>query len=197
MGTVISVVVSGIISLVVSVAAFQIQKAIEKRGKLKIYYSFLSPNPSRFRIVKTPDGHFQLHVPITMEVYNPSFRRKIIRDVSVCLKLGGIDTVHLHKCDMIAYADPILGRPVNRIGGDNGSYSFSVEPGDIVSKWMMFVAEPTKGDDSEFFDEICLEFYNCGNHKKRFGIYKSKVPINLNKENVFGGFGQEWMTLKY
>ncbi len=81
----IAILVSALVSLVVSVTAFYIQRWMNCRGRLRIRCKLTAPHIVRFRIAKDAADNIQVNVPMTLDVYNSSYTTRAMRNV--CMEL--------------------------------------------------------------------------------------------------------------
>ncbi|MFR2307680.1 MAG: hypothetical protein ACLS6Y_05500 [Streptococcus salivarius] len=123
-------------------------KFFKERGKTNIYYQTVydrfTSEPWGFHGSNT-DEYFD--VPLWIEIHNSKGTRQIIRNLNLSLYLAG---KFISKTKQINYHEKT---PY----GDNGSYSFLIEAGEIKRFNLYFVL---KGGDIDFmdFDEVIVLF---------------------------------------
>ncbi|WP_253183877.1 hypothetical protein [Streptococcus salivarius] len=177
MGALISIISS---SITLVLQAF-IVNFFKERGKTNIYYQTVydrfTSEPWGFHGSNT-DEYFD--VPLWIEIHNSKGTRQIIRNLNLSLYLAG---KFISKTKQINYHEKT---PY----GDNGSYSFLIEAGEIKRFNLYFVL---KGGDIDFmdFDEVRLSYFDTNDRYKEYKIFDIDNPWQLSNHKI----SDDWQKL--
>lgn len=177
MGAFISIISS---SITLVLQAF-IVNFFKERGKTNIYYQTVydrfTSEPWGFHGSNT-DEYFD--VPLWVEIHNSKGTRQIIRNLNLSLYSAG---KFISKTKQINYHEK---NPY----GDDGSYSFLIEAGEIKRFNLYFVL---KGREIDFmdFDEVRLSYFDTNDRYKEYKIFDIHNPWELSNHKI----SDDWQKL--
>ena len=138
-----------------------INKLLMERGKTSIYYKAvynkLTLNPWGFY---EENNEIYFDLPLWIEIHNTKGTRQIVRNLNLSLYSAG---KFVSKTKQSTHS----GRTVL---GDNGSYSFLVDAGEIKRYDLEFII---KGKDIDFhdFDEVRLSYFDTNDKYIEYKIF--------------------------
>ena len=196
---VVLLVIGAAIGLVASLATTVIQNHLDQKGKLNIFYKFITPKGAKqpgwgFR--NRGDGHIYFSVPVVFELQNTSNTTRVIRDVSLLLYrnnqlIGKMAQIEYWESTMRVNGE-ITKKSEFYYGGDNSSYSFVLSPRSIQKQKCHYSYKicPSEKVDKTF-DRVLIRYHDERN-KAHYFIVKD---ICGNWEEQTFAPDTEWFLL--
>lgn len=174
---VIMALVGGLIGFVSSLGIMIAQHIFDKKGRISIYYKFISQKDNR----KKPWGIYEnkldtidLIIPAVFEFQNTTNTTRVLRDVHVSIYKHNQFVAKLRQ---IERSGDKTTTKESKYGTENGSYSFVLHPRSIQKQEVCFVYEISENEASKKdFDTIRISYYN----------EKDKKISYIAKENITG-----------
>ena len=188
------ILVGAIIGFVSSIGIIVVERLLDQSGSLKIYYKFIrDKNTGTCWGVHDKEGHKVLLIPVVFELQNTSNTTRVVRDLSIELYLGNEFIFKLVQIESSTNRTPFSDNYSEVAFGDNGSYSFVLEPRSIKKEQCFYSYYIDKDKTKEMdFDTIKISYFK-ENDKKVSYIAKSKLSgwstINTEADH-------EWIFLK-
>lgn len=170
------VLIGGLIGFFSSFGIIIVERILNRKGKVKIYYKFVSHRSTErsWGVYDTYRGKL-LDVPTYFEIQNTSNSTKVLRDINIELfyknkfvdKLAQISDTE--KRNNKQNTEPI------QYGAENNSYSFCIEPRSIHKFRCCFMFKIVDSEkETKRFDSLRISYYNERDKKKTF-IAKSNL----------------------
>ena len=178
LGAFISIISSSITLLIQA----YIKKHLMEQGETNIYYKTvynkMTSNPWGF--YKENDVLY-FDLPLWIEIHNTKGTRQIVRNLNLSLYSAG---KFVSKTKQSTHS----GRTVL---GDNGSYSFLVDAGEIKRYDLEFIIE---GKDIDFhdFDEVRLSYFDTNDKYKEYKIFEIKDSWKQSNYKI----SDDWLKLQ-
>ena len=169
-----------ILGLVASLATMVIQRFLDKKGKLNIFYRFCYQRTGRresWCFENGTNGKKYFTVPVVYEFQNTSNTTRVIRDVSLLLYNGQTLVAKMIQLDHL-HTSTHKGKEITEekdlyFGTDKGSYSFVLEPRSIQRQECEYMHIINSSEvESNQFDTIKLRYFDERNKEKIFTIRK-------------------------
>lgn len=150
-----------LIGFLVSIFTTVATKKIDSLGELKIYTKIVHRrNHRNWGFIEKAENDITLYVPLWIQIQNTSSIPKIVRDFNL---YAYNENVYMDKAIQIHHS----GDPKEREAyGDNGSYSFLIEPLSIASYGCLFAIR--RKDLNASFDELRIHYYDTKDEEKTF-----------------------------
>ena len=197
---VILLVIGAVIGLLASLATIVIQRHLDQKGKLNIFYRFTNQKGTNGRgwgFESSHDGYLYLSIPVVFELQNTSNTTRVIRDVSLLLYQ---DARLIGKMVQIDYlqATTRKGGTVTKeteyhYGTEKGSYSFVLAPRSIQRQECHYAykIKPIEKDDNTF-NQIIVRYYD----EKNTAHYFAAKTIDNSWEAKLFDPDEEWVLLE-
>lgn len=175
---IVMLIAGALLGLIASLFTMVVQRLLDKKGKLQIFYRFSHQRNGRkisWGFENTGYGHVDLTIPVLYEFLNTSNTTRVIRDVSLVLYNGSEFVAKLIQLDHLQIEKKKNGEVVERTdnyyGAEKGSYSFVLPPRSIQrQECEYYLAIPKSKTDEYFFDTIMIRFYDERNKRKEFWV---------------------------
>lgn len=148
------------LGFVVSILTTFVNRAIDKHGKMRIFYKLTHKKWREGRAgIEQKSGEMILSIPLYFELQNTSNTARVVRDVCLYLYKDGKE---IRKMVQIQYMkDTKTNEVTNDFGGENYSYSFVLPPHSIQKRDCEFFCKISKDKiDTLAFDEIRFSYYD-------------------------------------
>lgn len=182
------VVIGAVLGFALSIVTTLINKAIDKHGKLHLFYKLVYQKSSGKKArIDSQGGETYLTIPLYFEFQNTSNTARIIRDVCLYLYNNGSQVA---KMIQIQYTrDSSTNEVKNSFGGDKNSYSFVLPPLSIQKQECEFLYKvPTSKIEELPFDEIRFSYFDEKNRVMECLFCKAEQGwngIEFNYENEY------------
>ena len=157
---IILVIIGAVLGFLLSVVTTVVNKAIDKHGKIHLYYKtvYQKGTSQKAGVIKVGCEKILL-IPIYFEFQNTSNTARMIRDVCLYLYKNGEKVA---KMNQIQYSTDInSNEPKNCFGGDKNSYSFVLPPLSIQKQECEFVYKVSLDELERYsFDEIRFSYFD-------------------------------------
>lgn len=185
---VILLIIGAVIGLMASLATIVIQRHLDQKGKLNIFYRFINQRGTNGRgwgFEDSQDGYIYLSIPVMFELQNTSNTTRVIRDVSLLLYR---DSQLIGKMVQIDYLQTttrkdgtVTKEAVYHFGTEKGSYSFVLSPRSI-QKQECHYAYKIKPSEKEYkaFNWLIFRYYDEKNKAQFF--FRKGHRLQLGKE---------------
>ena len=177
---VIMLIIGAALGLVASLFTMVVQRWLDKKGKLNIFYRFCHQKGMGGRtwgFENSQDGRLYFTVPVVFEFQNTSNTTRVIRDVSLLLYNGKtlvgnmLQMDHLHVTNRSG--NTIKGESDVYFGTDKGSYSFVISPRSIQRQECEYMFIINRNEtETKRFDTIKARYYDERNKAKYFELRK-------------------------
>ena len=187
------------IGLVSSLATTVIQKHLDQKGKLNIYYKFIHSKGSdnhSWGFTNTNDGRIYLSIPVVFELQNTSNATRVVRDVSILLFR---EAKFIARMLQIEYG--MTTRRENGVvtketkfyyGSENGSYSFVLAPRSIQKQECHYTLTiPVSKIEEMAFTQIVIRYHDENNKAHYFHA----KDIFVSWEPKYFDADREWILL--
>ena len=182
------VVIGAILGFALSIITTLVNKAIDKHGKMRIFYKLVYQKSTGQKArIDLNGGDTYLTIPLYFELQNTSNTARVIRDV--CLYLYN-NSKEVAKMIQIQYTkDSKTNEVKNSFGGEKNSYSFVLPPLSIQKQECEFLYKvPTTKIDEFDFDEIRFSYFDEKNRSMECVFCKAERGwdgIDFNYENNY------------
>lgn len=195
----LSTIIGGAIGFLSSIGTVIVTHLINKKGKLNIYYKFISsPNIHQpWGVYNGELNTIYLDIPVVFEFQNTSNSTRVIRDVSLELYNGNKFVSKLHQCEFIRCdkkRDGVLSETtITDFGSDNNSYSFVLPPRSIQKQKCDYLLKIDKSETEKyFFDSIQISYYDERDKKKSFTVKTNLYGWKLGAQKP----DDDWQKVK-
>lgn len=161
---VLLVVIGAVLGFALSIITTIVNKAIDKRGKLYIFYKLVYQKETTNKAgIGEINGETYLMIPLYFELQNTSNTTRVIRDVCLYLYNNG---QRVAKMIQVQYTKDSKTKEIkSNFGGDKNSYSFVLPPASIQKQECEFVYKvPTSKIEEYMFDEIRFSYFDEKNN---------------------------------
>lgn len=175
---VILLAIGAVIGLVASLATIGIQRFLDQKGSLNIFYRFINRGGATthgWGFNKSSDGYLYLSIPVVFELQNTSNVTRVIRDVSLLLyndnkvvdKMVQID--HMHTTTR---RDGVVTKEDEHyFGTEKGSYSFVLNPRSIQKQECRYTYKIHPSErEAKMFNKIIARYYDEKNKPHMFVV---------------------------
>ena len=182
------VVIGAILGFALSIITTLVNKAIDKHGKMRIFYKLVYQKSTGQKArIDQNGGDTYLTIPLYFELQNTSNTARVIRDVCLYLYNNGKEVA---KMIQIQYTkDSKTNEVKNSFGGEKNSYSFVLPPLSIQKQECEFLYKvPTTKIDEFAFDEIRCSYFDEKNRPMECVFCKAERgwdSIDFNYENNY------------
>ena len=205
---VVLIIIGAAIGFVVSIITTIMQRLIDKKGKLSIFYKFSVPQGGEYKNwgfehindkkhFEQRDQGLAFIVPMIFEFQNTSNTTRVIRDVSLLLcndnqliaKMIQIDHIETTK----KTGNTISDKNDLFLGGENGSYSFVLPPRSIQKQKCEYLHtfEPSRPNEFQF-NKLVLRYFD---ESDKPHCYEIKDLSDLWNEQHYK-VDKDWNALK-
>ena len=176
---IIGAVLGAVLSFLASIGMVIIQRLLDRKGKLSIFYKMVH---SKFS--EEPSGFYRrgaysviLSLPMYFELQNTANTTRVIRDVCVLLYQDGkiVDkTIQAQRAVINTRSGgEDTGKEEINYGSDKGSYSFVLPPRSIQRQECEFLLKVQDAEvKSKAFDELKIRYYDERNKEHIFPLRK-------------------------
>lgn len=197
---VVMLALGAILGLVASLCTMLMQRQLDKRGKLNIFYRFSyqkGMHGGTWGFNNSADGRKYFVVPVVFEFQNTSNETRVIRDVSMHLysakeqisKMRQIDHIHTTT----SKSGVVDKEKDYYFGTDKGSYSFVIPPRSIQRQECQYLYVISVSEvNNNMFDRVKVSYFDERNRKKCFEVRK----VDNCWENRYYPIDEEWQLLK-
>lgn len=190
------VVIGAIIGFATSIGTIIVERILDRRGKLKIYYRINGDKRTilPFGFARTQDNDISFSIPMQIEVQNTSRTNCVIRDLNVTLYKDGVLVDHMVQITSVTNNKTENGKTVETqsctFGAENSAYSFVVEPLSIRHEYCCFLY--LHGNAGKVFDEVKIRYFDNRDKEHVYSILKIQ---KCWAEKAFEGT-HDWVLLK-
>ena len=190
---VILIIIGSFIGFIASIGTTLVNELINHKGKTRVFYKIvhsLSFGGSKWGFANADSG-MVFHIPIWLEVHNTSNTTRIMRDVNISLKHDGKEVAIMVQNTHIDMRKNGEEKERNMYG-DDGAYSFSIEPRSIRRFRLNFLLRKPNIISDNNFNEVYLRYYNERDKIQSFLLKKVDRCWELGEIES----SEEWMALK-
>lgn len=197
---VLLVVLGAVIGFGASLITIIIQRALDKMGKLNIFYCFSNQqgmNGRTWGFEDDGDGNISFVLPVVFEIQNTSNTTRVIRDVSFLLYQGKKFVVKMEQAEHF-HITTRSGNTVKEekdiyFGAEKGSYSFVIPPRSIQRQQCEYLFSISKADiDNYQFDTVVARYFDECNKTHYFTLRKIE---NCWTKKLYP-IDKEWLLFK-
>lgn len=193
-------IIGAVLGLAASLFTMVVQRWLDKKGKLHIFYRFSYQRGMGGRswgFEDNNDGRPYFVIPVVFEFQNTSNTTRVIRDVSLLLYNGKNQIAKMHQQEHL-HLTKRSGNKVTKeedfyYGTDNCAYSFVIPPRSIQRQECeyMFIIKMSDKDKNRF-DTIKARYYDERNKEHYFELRKIEECWNKKLYPI----DEEWMLFK-
>ena len=182
------VVIGAILGFALSIITTLVNKAIDKHGKMRIFYKLVYQKSTGQKArIDLNGSETYLTIPLYFELQNTSNTARVIRDVCLYLYNNGKEVA---KMIQIQYTkDSKTNEIKNSFGGEKNSYSFVLPPLSIQKQECEFLYKVSISRIDEFaFDEIRFSYFDEKNRPMECVFCKAERGwngVDFNYENEY------------
>lgn len=190
------VVIGAVIGFVASIGTVIVERILDRRGKLKIYYRISGDRRAimPFGFARTQDNDMSFSIPMQIEIQNTSRTNRVIRDLNVTLYKDGAPVDHMVQITSATNSKTKNGQTVETqsftFGAEKGAYSFVVEALSIRHEHCSFFYSYAM--NCNIFDEVRIRYYDEKDKEHTYSILRVD---NCLEERTFEGT-PDWVLLK-
>ena len=193
MNDILLIIIGSVIGFIASVGILVVERILDRAGKLKIYFKFVSlRDDGRPWGVYEESGLLALFIPVKLEIQNTTNTTKVIRDLSIELYHGTQYVCKMVQINRFCKSERIKTTTEPQYG-NNGSYSFVIKPRSINNEECLYSYHINESDVADFdFNVIKISYYD---EKDKKVIYEAKNRItgwDLKRNQV----DHDWLLLK-
>lgn len=182
------VVIGAILGFALSITATIVNKAIDKYGKMRIFYKLVYQKSTGEKARLYTNGEYTfLTIPLYFELQNTSNTARVIRDVCLYLYNNGKQVEKMIQIQCTRDSD--TKEIKNSFGGEKNSYSFVLPPLSIQKQECEFCYKVPTSKIGEFaFDEIRFAYFDEKNRVMECLFCKAEQGwdgIDFNYENEY------------
>ena len=181
--------VGAFISILTTLISKFVDGLLNKQGDVLIYRKLVYQKNSinKSMGIYNENNEILLIIPLWIEIQNTKKIPIIIRDFSLVLYKGG---KRIKKMKQINYqTDIVNGKELEVYYGDNGRYSFILQPESIMRYDLLYIL---KRNECMFdFDEIRIVYYNYKNSQIENKFKEIRNSWELKQFNI----DEEWIKL--
>lgn len=188
------VIIGAVIGFAASIGTVIIERMLDRRGKLKIYYRISGDRRAipPFGFEYTQGGGMSFSIPMQLEIQNTSRTTRVIRDLNVTLYKDGTPVDCMIQATSATNNKTkngeIVESKLHTFGAENGAYSFVVEALSIRHQCCAFIYLNQK----KTFDEVRLRYYDEKDKEHSYSLQKIE---NCWTAYLFEGT-HDWVLLK-
>lgn len=175
---IILLLVGAAIGFVSSVGIIIVERLIDRKGKLSIFYKFIDSAVTQhsWGILHSENNRLVFDVPVAFELQNTSNTTRVIRNLNLELYKGDVLVSKMKQMEKgvkrtltnVNGNYQINGDPVY-YGTDNGSYSFVLNPRSIQKQKCDFSLSINEEEKDKYdFDTIKICYYDEKDYKKSY-----------------------------
>lgn len=198
-GELFSLIIGAGIGLVSSICILVIERLLDRRGKLSIYYKFTAQKKfgDSWGFYDHGDGTISLIIPVLFEIQNTSNSTRVVRDVGLYLYNDETKLFKMVQLDYFHFTERKGGEIVNEenvyFGGEKGSYSFVISPRSISRFECEYMQKVNKNEiNQKQFNNIILQYLDEKDKAKKYVIKHLNGDWNKKKMNS----DEDWLLLK-
>lgn len=175
---IVYILVGAIIGFLGSIIVLIVERILDKKGKIQIFYRRTSQrgmNGRGWGFDAGTDGSLHFTVPIVFEMQNTSNTTRVIRDVSLMLYSGNRFLGKMYQMQGKHITSRkngvITGEKDYEFGSEKGSYSFVLPPRSIQRQECeyTFSIQPYEKNEMQF-DNVIAKYYDEKNKAHTFKI---------------------------
>ena len=196
----ILVLIGAIIGFFTSIGTIIVQKYIDRRGKINIFYRktfIFGSNNICGGIDKDAPGFYSCTIPLYLEVQNISDSTRVIRDFCLVLYNKGkkVDKMwqltNMHTTEKSG--NEVIKEQNFEFGSEKNSYSFVIPPRSIQRQNCCFGYQyEINSENKIYFDEIKVRYFDEKNKEK---IHTFQKIDNCRKNQKFP-VDNEWILVE-
>ena len=196
---VILLLIGAAIGLISSLATTIIQKHLDQKGKMNIFYKFIhskGSNNHSWGFTNTNDGRIYFSVPVVFEFQNTSNTTRVIRDVSILLFRENKFIARMLQIEYGMTTSRENGVVTKETkfyyGSENGSYSFVLAPRSIQKQECHYTLTiPVSKIEEMAFTQIVIRYHDENNKAHYFHA----KDIFVSWEPKYFDADREWILL--
>lgn len=190
------VVIGAVIGFVASIGMVIVERMLDRRGKLKIYYQIFGGERAKpsFEISFLSEGDMCFVIPMQIEIQNTSRTSRVIRDLNAVLYKSGQPVACMTQLTKISSKVPerdgTIKTESHDYGAEKGAYSFVIESLSIRHEHCSFFYSYAM--NCNIFDEVRIRYYDEKDKEHTYSILRVD---NCLEERTFEGT-PDWVLLK-
>jgi len=173
---IIYIIIGAIIGLFASLTTIVIERILDNKGKLNIFYRRICPpgaNGRELHFANTEECTFLL--PIAFEIQNTSNRSRVIRDVGILLYSGNKLIGKMRQIKKLSIDNSntagVAEKQIHHFGSEKGSYSFVLSPRSIQTQICNYIFSANLSEkEQKSFDTVVLRYYDEKNKAHTFKL---------------------------
>lgn len=196
---VILLLIGAVIGFVGSAAILFMERLLDRKGKLNIFYRFTHDRPTQsgWGFDESADGCLYFTAPVVYELQNTSNTTRVIRDVSLLLYDGDTYVAKMDQLDHLRTTKrrgkEIIEEKDFNYGAEKGTYSFVLEPRSIQRQECEYMYKVAISDrNANCFDNVRLRYYDERNKAHLFKV--KDIPDCWVRKHFDSD--EEWILLK-
>lgn len=178
-----SLIVGGMISLVTSISLLFVQRKLDRRGDLLIFYRMLCPVNNTKKLYFEMNDEIIFNFQILFDLQNTSNSSKVMRDINILLYK---DNKYVAKMKRNYLAVQKEGNKLireDKFGNEQNSYSITIPPRGIQTLLFDFLYDIKQEEIQKYdFNNIRLEYHD---DKNKCHVLKMREIKNCWKEEYF------------
>ena len=187
---ILKILIGGVIGFIFGFLTTLVKSAIDRNGKIKIYYKiYSSENPTEEFGFSSEGYEIVFIVPMCFEIQNTSNSSRVIRDLSINLFNKGKSFKKMLQVGKSVFKRTTNGVLVSQsekeFGTQNNSYSFVIPARSIQNQRCvyMYVIDQVETKENQF-DEIKLSYYDENDKIHSFSIRKIPNCLEQSKNLI-------------
>ncbi len=193
------IIIGALIGLVSSIGIIVVERMMDRKGKLNIFYQILSNTTTKtlsYSFKNTYDKKVIFTIPVMFELQNTSNVPRVIRDLNFILCMDNIIVENMTQQDHVTTfdwkEDGTHEDHAFDFGTEKSSYSFVLEPRSIQKQVCLFTSVIELAEkDKKSFNSIVARYYDETNKPHYFKV--ANIENCWNKNELQGN--GDWVLL--
>ena len=166
---IIYILVGAVIGTLSSIVVLVIERSLDKKGKLNVFYRCVQhPGSSAFPIEFVDKSEYVFLLPIRFEFQNTANIPRVIRNIDILLYCG---KKYVGRMAQISKVEINSKQTPYDFGGEKHSYSFAISPRSIQAQICDFYFSVKMSEKEEkAFDTVVIRYYNEKNKPQTFKL---------------------------
>ena len=188
-----SLIVGGLISLFTSISLLIVQRMLDRRGNLLIFYRMLYPISNTKKLYFEMNDEIIFNIQVLFDLQNTSNSSKVMRDINILLYK---DNKYVAKMKRNYSAVQKEGNKLireDKFGNEQNSYSITIPPRGIQTLLFDFLYDIKQEEIQKYdFNNIRLEYHDDKNIRH---VLKMREIKNCWEEEYFEN-DIDWILVK-
>lgn len=188
-----SLIVGGLISLFTSISLLIVQRIIDRRGNLLIFYRMFYPASNTKKIYFKKNDEIIFNIQVLFDLQNTSNSSKVMRDINILLYKDNKYVAKMKRSYLAVQKEGNKLIREDKFGNEQNSYSITIPPRGIQTLLFDFLYDIKQEEIQKYdFNNIILEYHDDKNKRH---VLKMREIKNCWKEEYFEN-DIDWILVK-